>query len=68
MGETLADGIQRELKRNKESLIVYRGLPDGVGMFGAAMIEDLIQRTEKTILDGNLVAMIGCYKELEATE
>ena len=68
MGESLADGIQRELKRNRESLIAYEKLPDGAGVFGAALIKGLIERTEKAILDGDLVEMIGCYVDLKNTQ
>ena len=64
--ETLADGIQRELKRNREILFIYKGIP--AGAFGATMIESLIVDTERAMLEGDLPKMITCYQKLKESE
>ena len=56
----------KELERNREILKLYKEIPSGV--FGAVMIRDAIWSGEKAIADGDTVAMISAYKELEATK
>jgi len=62
----LADAIQKELKRAREILEMYKQIP--TGFFGASMIEVIIKKTEKAILDGNVVEELRCYKELKSIE
>lgn len=56
----------KELNRNRELLEEYKKIPAGV--FGAAMIKRLIDRTEKAIGSGDTVELLLCYKELKETE
>lgn len=65
--ETLADGLQKELARNRELLVEYRIIGPN-GNFGAAIIEREIKIAEKAMLEQDLPAMIAAYKALQATE
>ena len=53
--ETLADGLLRELKRNRELLLMYESIPTGV--FGATLLRQLIERTERAMTEGDIVQM-----------
>jgi len=64
---TLADGLQKELARNREALVAYREIGPN-GAFAVIMIEAKIENTEKAMLEGDLPAMIACYKELQGTK
>ncbi len=65
--ETLGDGLQKELARNRELLVEYRAIGPS-GMFGSAMIELGIQTAEKAMLENDLLAMIKAYKALREFE
>lgn len=66
-GQSLADAILREQARNRELLSQYQEIGPA-GMFGAAMIRDLLGRTERAVMSGDVVAMIRCYQELQETK
>lgn len=67
MTDTLGDALPREQARVRELLIAYReiGAP---GVFGAAIIEQVLKRADKAVISGDLVDMIAAYKELKACE
>lgn len=67
MVPTLADGILREQARNRELLGQYREIGPA-GTFGAMMIEDLLKRTERAVMEGDVVAMVRCYEELRESK
>lgn len=62
----LMDGLVKELTRNREILKLYEEIPTGV--FGAAMIRESILAGEQAIADGDTVAMLRAYADLEATK
>jgi len=64
--ENLMDATLRELNRNRELLEEYKKIPQGA--FGAAMITQLIQRTEKAIDSGDTVELIICYGQLQESQ
>lgn len=53
--------------RVREILGYYKEIGPA-GMFGAAMIEDLLQRADQAAISGDLVAMIRCYEEMKEVE
>ena len=63
-GKTLGEEYPKELQRCKELLEMYKeiGAP---GRFGAAMIAQVIIRSEKAQMDQDLVAMLQWFKEME---
>ena len=65
--ENLAQGLVRELNRNRELLLEYKkiGRP---GMFGAAIIKDKIKRGEIAQGKDDVVEMLRAFSELEKTE
>jgi len=65
-GMNLAEGLQVELKRNKELLEMYREIPGGV--FGAFMIEKDIKVAEKAISEGDTIQMVKSYESLKNNE
>ncbi len=65
--ETLGSALPKEQARVREVLGRYKEIgSSGVG--GAVIIEQLLQRTDKAVIEGDLAAMIGCYKELKEVE
>lgn len=59
------EATMKELKRNRETLEEYKKIP--AGAFGAAMITQLIERTEKAIGSGDTVELLVCYGQLKET-
>lgn len=59
----LLEGLNYELKRNKELLSLYKDIPTGT--FGAAFIEDDIKVAEWSILANDITQMITSYKKLK---
>ncbi len=59
----LAEAIQAELKRARELLVAYKGIPTGA--WGAMAIERAIEATEKAMLESDTVALLQCYEELK---
>ena len=62
----LLQGLEKELARNREILEMYKEIPTGV--FGATMIQMAIDKADKAIADGDVVAMMAAYSELKETE
>ena len=62
----LLEGLAKQLTRNREILKLYEEIPEGV--FGAAMIRESILSGEKAMADGDTVAMLRAYKDLESTK
>lgn len=65
--QTLAVGILAEQQRNRELLSQYESI-GSAGMFGAMMLRDLLSRTERAVMDGDVVAMLRCYQELQESK
>jgi len=62
--ETLGDALPKEQARVREILGHYKEIGP-TGVFGAAMIEQTLQETDKAVMEGDLVAMIRLYGELQ---
>ena len=67
MVENLAEGLQKELKRNRELAGMFKSIGPN-GMFGAAMIEQDIQAADKAITEGDVVAMLRAFNKLKENE
>ena len=59
--ETLADGIVYQQTRCRELLGAYKDIGPA-GQFGYVMIEDVLKRTDKAVMEGDIVAMISLYE------
>lgn len=64
----LIEGVLQEMNRVRELLPLYKSLPDGVGMFGASVIENNIKRAEHVIASGDVVEMLQVYHDLKECE
>jgi len=61
---TLGDQLPKEQIRVREILGHYKEIGLG-GAFGAAIMEQALQKADKAVISGDLVAMIASYKELK---
>ena len=62
---TLIKSMHKEMNRCRELKKEYDILPDGVGVFGSALIQATIKNAEKSIEENDIVKMILAYKELK---
>ena len=63
-GSTLGDVLPEEIKRNRELLEQYKEI--GVaGGFGAAMIEEDIDRAVNALASGDVVRMLKAYEAMK---
>lgn len=62
--DTLGDALPQEQARVREVLGYYKEIGPA-GAFGALMIEQALQRADKAVMSGDLVAMLAAYKELK---
>ena len=60
----LIEGIQQECNRCRELLKEYEAIGTP-GIFGATMIKLAIAKAEKSIADGDVVAELVAFKELQ---
>ena len=65
---SVGEEILVELKRNRELLSIYQGLPGGAGAFGAAFIEADIDAAEKALAENDVVAILQAYEKLKGNE
>jgi hypothetical protein len=65
---SVGEEILVELKRNRELLAIYQGLPDGAGMLGAQFINADIDAAEKALAENDVIAIIQCYEKLKGNE
>ena len=65
---SLAEAFPAEQARARHLLSVYRDLPDGVGAFGAMMIEATLADADRAIASGDVIAMIRAYEALKDLE
>ena len=64
--ETLGDALPKEQARVRELIVQYRDpLLKGAGNLAAMFAEQALQRADKAIISGDIVAMILSYKELQ---
>jgi len=64
---TLGDQLPEEQARVREILGHYKAVGPP-GKFGAAIIEQVLQRADKAVIGGDIVAMLASYKELKEIE
>lgn len=61
---TLGEDLPKEQARVRVVLGHYKEIGPA-GVFGATMIEQTLQATDKAIISGDLVKMIKAYKDLK---
>lgn len=64
---SLAEEILAEQERNRRLLETYIEIGPA-GTFGAMMLRDLLARTERAVMSGDVVAMMRCYEELKESK
>ena len=62
--KTLGEALPKEQARVREVLGHYKEIGPA-GMFGAAMIEQILQKADQAVVSGDVVAMIAAYKDLQ---
>lgn len=61
---TLGEEYPKQQARVRTILGYYKEIGPA-GAFGAAWIEDLLQRADKAAVEQDLPAMISCFKEMQ---
>lgn len=64
MSDSLGEQYPKEQARCREALEIYKSLGP-LGMFGAANIEMTLQKADKAVISGDLVAMIEAFQEMQ---
>jgi hypothetical protein len=64
--QNLMDGLFTEMNRAREIKKMYDEIPQG--KFGSIMIQQSIDRAEKSIKDNDVIEMLSAYKELQGIE
>ena len=64
---TVGEDFPRQQARARELLAEYKKIGPA-GAFGAAMIEQALQRADAAAISGDVVAVFQSYQELEALE
>lgn len=67
MSRTLGELYPLEQERVRNILGHYKEIGPA-GVFGAAMIENVLRRADKAAIEQDLSAMIACFKEMQAVE
>jgi uncharacterized membrane protein YgdD (TMEM256/DUF423 family) len=65
MSESVGEAFPKEQQRLRELLAIYRGLEGGVGAFGAAGIEQTLQRADQAMASGDVVAIVQAFAEMQ---
>ena len=65
---TLGEEFPLEQKRLRELIAIYDDLPGGVGIFGATMIRQTLERADRAAISGDLVEMIAAFQEMKGCE
>lgn len=68
MSENLAEGLLREIRRNRKLLDFYKTLPPESSWFTTAMISASITRAENVMASGDVIAMLRSFNELKENE
>lgn len=64
MSESLGTAYPKEQARCREALRIYQEIGPP-GRFASMMIEDLLRRADKAVIEGDTVAMIRLYQEMK---
>jgi len=60
--------LQNEIKRNYELLAMYKSLSNGVGGFGAAMIQGDLDFAHDALKEDDIVKILQAYVKLKGNE
>jgi hypothetical protein len=66
--ETLGEAYPKEQARIREELIPAYIEIGPVGRFGLVMLEDLLRRADKAVIEGDLVKMVKIYEEMKGCQ
>lgn len=61
---TLGEAFPREQARVRELLGVYKSIGPA-GIFGAVMLEQVLQRADQAAVSGDAIAMLRSFEELK---
>jgi len=61
---SLGDALPKEQARVRGVLSYYKEIGPA-GAFGAAMIEQSLQKADRAVISGDIVEMIAAYKDLQ---
>lgn len=62
---SLGEEYPKEQARCRELISQYEGIGPA-GAFGKLTIEQVLQRADKAMADGDTIKMIGCFQEMQA--
>ena len=65
--DTVGDDFPRQQQRVRELLKDYNDIGPA-GAFGAAAIEQVLQRADRAAISGDIVAILRSYQELKGCE
>lgn len=65
--QTVGDAFPIEQARVRELLTQYKAIGPA-GMFGAAMIEQTLQRADQAAISGDIIAILRSFEELKGCE
>lgn len=63
--ENIIEGLLSEIKRAEKILEIYNELPNNAGLFASTMMKIDIDKAKASIINGDVVENIRCYKELK---
>lgn len=64
--QNLMEGLLYQMNRAREIKKMYDEIPQG--KFGSIMIQQSIDRAEKSISDNDVIAMLAAFKDLQEIE
>jgi len=65
---SLAKAYPIEQARLRELIKRYRELPNGVGTFGAIVIEEVLKEADEAVVSQDLPRMIAAFKSMKECE
>jgi hypothetical protein len=68
MSDSVGEAFPKEQQRLRDLLVIYRELEGGVGMFGAMMIEQALQRADQAMASGDAVAIVQAFAAMREFE
>ena len=66
--DNLAEAFLAEQTRCRELLADYRSLPNNAGAMGGMFIANMLQRADRAAMEGDVVAMLRIYQEMQESE
>ncbi len=65
---SIGEDFPREQARLRQLIQDYRSLPNGVGTFGALMIEQTLQEADQAQSSGDIVAILRAYEAMRGCQ